>query len=96
MNQALKNRIVGVVVLMALAVIVLPLLFDGANQQALLADTRMPPSPQLPDVAATLAEQPAQLPEAEGDIAREHVAAEPEVPVIPPVAVAPEDRKSVV
>ncbi len=94
MNQALKNRIVGVVVLMALAVIVLPLIFDGANEQALLADTRMPPSPRVPDATALLAETPAQLPAAEGDIAREHQPAPPEAPVIPPVAVAPEAATS--
>ncbi|MFZ5698398.1 MAG: SPOR domain-containing protein [Pseudomonadota bacterium] len=94
MNQALKNRIVGVVLLMALAVIVLPLIFDGANEQTLLADTRMPPAPQVPDAMTLLAETPAQLPEAEGEIAREHQAALPEVPVIPPVAVAPEATRS--
>lgn len=94
MNQALKNRIVGVVVLMALAVIVLPLIFDGANEQTLLADTRMPPAPQVPDATTLLAERPAQLPEAEGEIAREHQAALPEVAVIPPVAVAPEATTS--
>lgn len=89
MNQALKTRLVGVVVLVALAAILLPLLFDGANQQALLADTRMPPPPQVPDAASLLAEPASRVPEAEGDIAREHVAVEPEAEVIAPVAVAP-------
>ncbi len=90
MDQALKNRLVGVGVLMAIAVVVLPLLFDGANQQALLADTRMPPAPEVPEPAALLAEPPAQLPEAEEEITRDHVPAEPEpAPVAPPVAVAP-------
>lgn len=90
MDQALKNRLVGVGVLMAIAVVVLPLLFDGANQQALLADTRMPPAPEMPEPAALLAEPPAQLPEAEEEITRDHMPAEPEpAPVAAPVAVAP-------
>lgn len=91
MDQALKNRLVGVGVLMAVAVVVLPLLFDGANQQALLADTRMPPPPDVPEPGALLAEPPAQLPEAEEEITRDHVPAEPEppAPVVAPVAVAP-------
>lgn len=91
MDQALKNRLVGVGVLMAIAVVVLPLLFDGANQQALLADTRMPPAPEVPEPASLLAEPPAQLPEAEEEITRDHVPAEPEppAPVVAPVAVAP-------
>lgn len=89
MDQALKNRLVGVGVLMAVAVVVLPLLFDGANQQALLADTRMPPAPEVPEPAALLAEPPAQLPEAEQQITRDHMPAEPEPAVVAPVAIAP-------
>lgn len=88
----MKKRLVGVAVLLLLAVIVLPLVLDGANEEALLADTRLPPPPAVPEADALLEAPPAELAAAEGGIARDHVPAEPEpeiAPVIPPVAVAP-------
>lgn len=89
MDQVLKNRVVGAVVLLAVAAIVLPLVLDGANEDALLADTRLPPPPAVPDAAALLQPPPQDMPQAEAEIAREHLPVEPEAPVIPPVAVAP-------
>ncbi len=92
MDQTLKTRLVGAMVLLGLAVIILPLLLDGANEQALLAETRMPPAPAVPTAEALLAEPAAQLPEVEAGIIRDHAPAKPEsaVPgVMPPVAVAP-------
>lgn len=88
----MKKRLVGIAVLVLLAVIVLPLVLDGANEDALLADTRLPPPPAVPEAAALLEAPPAELAAAEGGIARDHVPAEPEpvvAPVVPPVAVAP-------
>lgn len=88
----MKKRLVGIAVLLLLAVIVLPLVLDGANEDALLADTRLPPPPAVPEAAALLEAPPAELAAAEGGIARDHVPAEPEpvvAPVVPPVAVAP-------
>lgn len=89
MDQSLKNRLVGGGVLLLLAVIVLPWLFDGANEQALLSATRMPAPPEVPAANELLAEDTAPLAEAEGAIARDHVPAEPESAVVAPVAVAP-------
>lgn len=92
MDQTLKSRLVGAMVLLGLAVIILPLLLDGANEQALLAETRMPPAPVVPEAAALLVEPAAQLPEVEAGIVRDHAPAEPEPAaprVIPPVAIAP-------
>lgn len=90
MDQTLKNRLVGVGVLLVLAAIVLPLVFDGANQDALLADTRLPPPPAVPEAEALLTAPAPELPQAEAELAREHVPAEPEAPApLPPVAVAP-------
>lgn len=85
-DQTLKNRLVGVVVLLLLAVVLLPALFDGANEQALLADTRMPVPPEVPAAGELLAAPPSIVPETESAIAAAHALAEPE---IPPVAVAP-------
>lgn len=87
MDQTLKKRLVGIAVLLLLAVIVLPLVLDGANKDALLADTRLPPPPVVADADGLLAAPPGELAIAEGEIAREHLPAEPEP--IPPVAVAP-------
>lgn len=85
-DPALKNRLVGVVVLLLLAVLLLPVLFDGANEQALLADTRMPQPPDVPSAGSLLGEPPSIVPETESAIDAAHAPAEPE---IPPVAVAP-------
>lgn len=90
MDQTLKNRLVGVGVLLVLAAIVLPLVFDGANQDALRADTRLPPPPAVPEAEALLTAPAPELPMAEAELARDHVPAEPEAPApLPPVAVAP-------
>ena len=35
MNEVLKNRIVGVIILIALAAIIIPMLFDGSGQKTL-------------------------------------------------------------
>ncbi len=49
MDDKLKQRLVGAVVLVALAVIVLPALFDGAGRRAREeAAFEIPPPPQLP------------------------------------------------
>lgn len=89
MDQTLKKRLTGIAVLLLLAMLLLPLIFDGANQKGLLEDTRLPPPPEVPAAEVLLASPPAELAEVEGAIAREHQPAEPEAPaVIPPVAVA--------
>lgn len=87
MDQTLKKRLVGIAVLLLLAAIVLPLVLDGANKDALMADTRLPPPPVVADADGLLAAPPGEWATAEGEIAREHLPAEPEP--IPPVAVAP-------
>lgn len=87
-DSTLKNRLVGVAVLLVLAAVLLPVLFDGANEKALLADTRMPAPPEVPAAETLLAEPPSLVQQTEAEIAAEHALAEPEVQ-IPPVAVAP-------
>lgn len=86
-DPALKNRLVGVVVLLLIAVVLLPILLDGDNQQALLADSRLPVAPDVPAAEGLLAEGPALAPGVEAEIASAHAPAEPET--VPPVAVAP-------
>lgn len=86
-DPALKNRLVGVVVLLLIAVVLLPVLLDGDNQQALLADSRLPVAPDVPAAEGLLAEGPALAPGVEAEIAAAHAPAEPET--VPPVAVAP-------
>lgn len=99
MDQTLKNRLVGAAVLLALAVVVLPLLFDGANQQALMSDLRMPPPPATPDAAALLDGGHSRLAEAKDEVLREHAPVEPEPEPEPepiaPVAVAPSPAEPV-
>lgn len=99
MDQTLKNRLVGAAVLLAIAVVVLPLLFDGANQQALMSDLRMPPPPETPNAAALLDGGHSTLAEAKDEVLREHALiepeAEPELEPIPPVAVAPSPAEPV-
>lgn len=87
MDPTLKNRLVGVLVLLLLAAVLLPLLFDGANEQSLLAETRMPVPPDVPQAEALLADPPATLPAAETEIAAAHAPAEPEPAVLAPPAV---------
>ncbi|MFZ5723366.1 MAG: SPOR domain-containing protein [Pseudomonadota bacterium] len=89
MDPILKKRLTGTAVLVVLAALLLPLVLDGANEEALLADTRLPPPPAVPDAAALLEAPPEAVSAAETEIARDHVPVEPEAPVIPPVAVAP-------
>lgn len=87
-DSTLKNRLVGVAVLLVLAAVLLPVLFDGANEKALLADTRMPAPPEVPAAETLLAEPPSVVQQTEAEIAAEHALAEAEVQ-IPPVAIAP-------
>lgn len=95
MDQTLKNRLVGAAVLLALAFILLPLLFDGANQQALMSDLRMPAPPATPDAAALLDGGRSALAEAKEEVMREHASVEPEPEPVPPVAVAPSPSEPV-
>lgn len=50
MNQALKQRLVGAVVLLALAVIFLPALFNGGRQVQMDTLTEVPPAPVVEPV----------------------------------------------
>lgn len=95
MDQTLKNRLVGAAVLLVLAVIVLPLLFDGANQQALMSDLRMPVPPEVPDAAALIDGGRSTLAEAKNEVLREHAPVEPEPEPAVPVAVAPSPAEPV-
>lgn len=95
MDQTLKNRLVGAAVLLVLAVIVLPLLFDGANQQALMSDLRMPVPPEVPDAAALIDGGRSALAEAKNEVLREHAPVEPEPEPAVPVAVAPSPAEPV-
>jgi DedD protein len=87
MDPTLKNRLVGVVVLLLLAVVLLPMLLDGDNESGLLADTRLPVVPDVPSAESLLAEPPAIAPDVQAEIDAAHAPAEPES--VPPVAVAP-------
>jgi DedD protein len=87
-DPTLKNRLVGAAVLLALAVILLPMLFNGANEQALLMDTRIPVAPQVPSADSLLADPPSTVTATEAEIARAHELADAQSQV-PPVALAP-------
>lgn len=89
MDASFKNRLVGTIVILALAALVLPWLFDGANHEALLAESRLPPPPDVPAVETLLAVPPPETAAVTAEIDALHAAATPEVPaiVIPPVVV---------
>ena len=61
MEQAVKQRLVGAVVLTALAVITLPMIFDTERPQGVQVEEVMPPAPEFPAVA-TPEPQPVALP----------------------------------
>ena len=51
MNQALKQRLVGAVVLLALAIIFLPAVFNGGRQVQMEAMAEVPPAPAVEPMA---------------------------------------------
>jgi DedD protein len=61
LEQAVKQRLVGAVVLTALAVITLPMIFDTERPQGVQVEEVMPPAPEFPAVA-TPEPQPVALP----------------------------------
>lgn len=48
MDLKLKQRMIGAVILIALAIIVLPILLDGDEQERLQLTRHMPPPPEVP------------------------------------------------
>lgn len=82
MDQTLKNRLVGAVVLLAVAATVLPLLFDGANERALMADTRMPAAPEVPDAGKLLATDQSTLAATQAAVEQAHAPAAVENAVV--------------
>ncbi len=48
MDDSLKQRLVGAVVLLALAVIFVPVLFDRERLEPIDSRTRIPPAPEIP------------------------------------------------
>lgn len=61
LEQAVKQRLVGVAVLAALAVITLPMIFDTERPPAVQVPEDIPPRPVMPEVAMP-APQPVELP----------------------------------
>ena len=57
MDEALKKRLLGAVVLLAIATILWPLVFDSAEEIKLSAESRIPPKPEVERW------QPAKVPE---------------------------------
>lgn len=57
MDEALKKRMLGAVVLLAIAAILWPLVFDSAEEIKLSAESRIPPKPEVERW------QPAEVPE---------------------------------
>lgn len=67
MNAALKQRLVGATVLVALAVIFLPMLLDGAGRYDDVArEVRIPDPPQAPEAALDETPEPVGAAGAEG------------------------------
>lgn len=65
MNAALKQRLVGAIVLVAFAVIVLPMLLDGSGTQENVArEVRIPEQPTVPEAPMDEVPQPVEADEA--------------------------------
>ncbi len=58
MNQAMKQRLVGTLVLGCLALIFIPLLLDGEGMSPSIQSTALPPAPELPAVSIAEPERP--------------------------------------
>ncbi len=59
MNQAMRQRLLGILVLVALASILMPLLLDFRAGEQVDTRTQLPPSPQIQPVPLPSLEQPA-------------------------------------
>ncbi len=79
MEQQLKQRIVGAIVLVLLAVIFLPMLFEDALQHDRIFETKAPPFPKREFEARLRQMQEATL--AAGKRAMAQVSPEPSVPI---------------
>ncbi|WP_300631850.1 SPOR domain-containing protein [Pseudomonas sp.] len=101
LDSAYKQRMVGALVLVALAVIFLPMLFSRQDEQRQVV-VEAPPAPQMPVVPQVQVEpvvvpEPQALPEDEPVPTQEEVAAQqapsmpvqPSVPVVKPAPAAP-------
>lgn len=57
MDDGLKQRMVGAIVLVAIAMIFLPMLFDDNMSNNGVDETQIPPPPQMADLASTKTDQ---------------------------------------
>lgn len=86
MNQAMRQRLLGILVLVALASILMPLLLDFRAGEQVDTRTQLPPSPQIQPVPLPSLEQPAAQTTPE-ELPPAPAAAEPVE--LPPVVAAP-------
>lgn len=63
MNQAMRQRLLGILVLVALASILLPLLLDFRSGYPVDTGSRIPPPPEIPPQPLPQLEAPAPTPE---------------------------------
>ncbi len=66
MNQSTKQRIVGTVVLLAAALVLLPMLLDGEGSYQPPLESRIPDSPPFPEVERRIPERPVVLADTPG------------------------------
>ena len=87
MNQSTRQRIVGTVVLVLIAVILLPAILDGRGVRNELADRQIPPAPEIPERPMVNPERPTIT--ADTDAIRLDEQAVPESPIPESVDTAP-------
>lgn len=91
MDEALKKRLIGAVVLLAIAAILWPLVFDSADKIRLSRDSKIPPKPEVERW------QPAEVPEPDASTVgwpddKTADAAKPKVTAPPPAAKDSQDK----
>lgn len=92
MNQSTRQRIVGTVVLVLIAVILLPAILDGRGVRNELPDRQIPPAPDMPERPMVSPERPTIT--ADTDAIRLDEQAVPESPVPESVDAGPTDREA--
>ena len=68
MDQSIKQRLIGAVILLSLAIIFLPIIFDGRNSKIDTAPYKLPPEPRFSEKQQPLELQPEQLSAVESEL----------------------------
>ena len=68
LDQRIKQRLIGAVILLSLAVIFLPIIFDGRQSKIDTAPYKLPPQPRFSNIEQPLELQPEQVQDVEAEL----------------------------